>query len=91
MRWLMRWLWLIVTVCLMGVGLYLAAHAQPPTLPPASRLEFLEQRLRDLRDYRDFLEDQIAAAKAVITEQKKQGDLTDAALKACQAPSPKDK
>ena len=90
MRWLRRWLWLIVTGGLVVVGLYLvAAHAQPPASPPqASRLEFLEQRLRDLREYRDFLEDQLAAAKAVITEQSKRLTTTDAALKACQEKKP---
>jgi hypothetical protein len=35
----------------------------------APRADFLEQRVKDLMQYRDFLEEQVAAAKAIISRQ----------------------
>lgn len=63
------------------------ASAQAPAPPPApvqaTRQAYLEQRVRDLKEYRDFLEDQLAAAKAVVTEQKQQLDAAQAELTRC--------
>ena len=74
----------LTSLLLLGTGP--AFSEEPATTVPivpvqANRVAYLEQRVRDLREYRDFLEDQVAAAKAVIAEQRAQ-------LATCQAAPP---
>jgi len=48
-----------------------SAWAQEPLVAARActqNLACMEQRVRDLRDYREFLEDQLALAKALIRE-----------------------
>ena len=52
------------------------AFAQSPA-PQANRTETLEQLARDLRDYRTYLEDQLAAAKVVIADLQRKLDLCE--------------
>ena len=59
------------------LGLFVVAFyafAQPVAPPPVPTQAYLEQRLHDLKEYRDYLEDQLAAAKALIGTQRKQLD-----------------
>ena len=48
-----------------------------------NRVEVLEQLARDLRDYRSYLEDQLAASKVVIADLQERLDALDAALREC--------
>lgn len=74
----------LAVLMLVWVG---TASAQAPAPPPApiqaTRQSYLEQRVRDLKDYREFLEDQLAAAKAVVTEQTQQLNAAQADLQRC--------
>ena len=55
-----------------GLILVLACAAWGEDAKPlqAQRGEVLEQRVKDLMSYRDYLEDQLAAAKAIIARQE---------------------
>lgn len=68
------------------VGWVSTAAAEQPQVP---RQAFLEQRVKDLLDYRLYLEDQLAAAKALLAVKDQALATAETNLKACRdAPRP---
>src|SRR2546425_11787795 len=62
---------------------------RPPSLSAcAARLDCQQQRVLDLLDYRIYLEEELALAKALLLEARRSLVECQAALKACLAPDP---
>jgi len=61
--------------------------AQEP-LPCELRLECQQQRVLDLKDYREWLEGQVALAKALLNETRDELRKRDAELAACRKDLP---
>ena len=80
---------LLFAILLVGLLLMtLLAHAQEFTAPApcGQSLACQRQRFLDLHDYAEFLADQLALAKSIVTELRQQLIQGDAALRACRAP-----
>lgn len=79
-----------LTAAVLMVMVVGTAAAEQPQVP---RQAFLEQRVKDLLDYRLYLEDQLAAAKALLAVKDQALATAEANLKACHdrpASQPKD-
>lgn len=78
-----RWL---VVVALLAFGIVGGAYAQElRPLPCEQRLECQQQRVLDLKDYREWLEGQIAMAKALLNDTRRALGQKEAELAACRA------
>lgn len=74
-----RWL----TIAVVAVILLLLAMSAVLAQTPAQRGPALEHRLRDLHEHRDWLEDQLAASKAISEELRAQLTAATAELAKC--------
>jgi hypothetical protein len=69
--------------------LWARVFAQVPA-PPQGCLDPQECRIADLRDYREYLEQQLATAKAALNQTRQQLGQKDAQIKALQDKLPKE-
>ena len=68
------------------LDLSVRAFAQPgPSQPPT--IEVLQNRVKDLMDYRNYVEDQLAIAKAVIQQQRTQIEQQQAEIQTLRHPA----
>lgn len=75
-----------LVVSLFLIGCATPVWAQGPT--PAPTLDAQQQRILDLKDYREWLEAQLALAKALLNETRQALAQKEADLAACRKQTP---